>query len=75
MAGSYYSGYGGILYCFDTKTGEAMFTYGNGGTGNSTSSGFNGPWGNYPLFIFGIADGKVYMITGEHSQKHSILQK
>ena len=64
----YYSGYGGLLYCYDTKDGKLLYTYGNGGPGNSTSSGFNGPWGNYPLFIFAIADGKVYMMTGEHSQ-------
>jgi hypothetical protein len=64
----YYSGYGGLLYCFDTKDGKLIYTYGNGGEDNSTSSGFNGPWGNYPLSIFAIADGKVYLITGEHSQ-------
>jgi hypothetical protein len=64
----YYSGYGGLLYCFDTKNGQLIYTYGNGGEGNSTYSGFNGPWGNYPLSIFAIADGKVYLITGEHSQ-------
>jgi hypothetical protein len=64
----FYSGYGGLLYCFDTKDGKLLYTFGNGGEGNSTSSGFNGPWGNYPLSIFAIADGKVYLITGEHSQ-------
>ena len=64
----YYSGYGGILYCFDTKTGALEFTYGNGGEGNSTASGLYTPWGNYPYTIYAIADGKVYLISGEHSQ-------
>jgi outer membrane protein assembly factor BamB len=64
----YYSGYGGILYCFDTKTGKLEFTYGNGGEGNSTDSGLYTPWGNYPYTIHAIADGKVYLMSGEHSQ-------
>ena len=44
-----------------------MWTYGNGGEGNSTASGLDSPWGNYPIFISTIADGKVYLCTTEHS--------
>ena len=63
----YYSGFGGVLYCYDTKTGNLLWTYGNGGEGNSTNSGLQTAWGNYPIFITTIADGKVYLETGEHS--------
>ena len=63
----YCSGYGGVVYCYDTKTGELEWTYGNGGTGNSSYSGFYTPWGNYPLFIHAIADDKIYVFTTEHS--------
>jgi hypothetical protein len=63
----YFSGYGGVLYCFSMKDGTIQWTYGNGGSGNSTFSAHETPWGNYPLFISTIADGKVYVCSGEHS--------
>jgi outer membrane protein assembly factor BamB len=63
----YTSGYGGVVYCIDLKTGNMAWTYGNGGTGNSTNSGLDTPWGNYPTFLAAIADGKVYLYNGEHS--------
>ena len=63
----YTAGYGGVLYCIDLKTGNQLWTYGNGGAGNSTNSGLDTPWGNYPTFIAVIADGKVYLFNGEHS--------
>jgi hypothetical protein len=63
----YYAGYGGILYCYDDKTGDLKWTYGNGGPGNSTSSGLTTAWGHYPLFMPAIADGKVFLDTTEHS--------
>jgi hypothetical protein len=63
----YVAGFGGLLYCYDTKTGQLLWTYGNNGPGNSTSSGLENTWGNYPTFIGMIADGKVYTFTEEHS--------
>jgi hypothetical protein len=63
----YYSGYGGILYCYDDATGKLLWTYGNGGAGNSTYAGFDTPYGTYPIFVDVIADGKVYLATTEHS--------
>ena len=32
----YCAGFDGILYCYDDKTGDLLWTYGNGGAGNST---------------------------------------
>ena len=63
----YYSGYAGILYCLDAKTGDFLWTYGNGEEGNSTNSGLYNTWGDYPIWIGAIADGKVYLHTSEHS--------
>ncbi len=63
----YVSGYAGILYCYDVKSGDLLWSYGNGGEGNTTQSGFLTPYGRYPIFISTIADGKVYLSTTEHS--------
>ena len=63
----YTCGYGGVLYCYDTKTGKVLFTYGNGGSGNSTNSGVDTVYGNYPILIGAVADEKIYLFTSEHS--------
>jgi hypothetical protein len=63
----YAAGYDGIVYCYDNKNGDLLWTYGNGGVGNSTGSGSDTVYGHYPVFIDVIADGKVYIGTTEHS--------
>ena len=63
----YYSGYGGIVYAFDTQNGKLLWTYGNGGEGNSSYTGLQTPWGLYPINIGTIADGKIYTFGSEHS--------
>ena len=63
----YSSSYGGICYCYDMKTGNLLWTYGNGGEGNSTYAGTESGWQNWPIFPFAIADGKIYLLSGEHS--------
>jgi hypothetical protein len=70
----YWTGYSGILYCFDVQTGNLLWTYGNGGEGNSTLSGFTTPYGRYPLFISVVADGKVYLDSTEHSPNSPIYK-
>jgi hypothetical protein len=66
--GNFYSfGYSGIITAWDVKTGKLQWTYGNGADDNSTSSGLETPYGNYPIFIGTISDGKIYTITDEHS--------
>jgi outer membrane protein assembly factor BamB len=57
----YVGGYGGEEFCYSMKTGDLLWTY------NNTSSGHETPWGNYPIFPAAIADGKIYLYSGEHS--------
>jgi len=55
--------YGGILYCIDFKTGETLWKHEIKDFYNENL--FANTWGSYSdLFI---ADGKVYIGTGEHS--------
>jgi outer membrane protein assembly factor BamB len=63
----YYSGMAGIMYCYDALTGELLWTYGNGGEGNSTSSGAQMAYGRYPTMIEAIGDGVVYTSVIEHT--------
>jgi hypothetical protein len=60
----YNSGFGGVLYAYDTKNGDLLWTYGDNG---ETFSGLQTPWGNYPQFISNTADDKVFLFSGEHS--------
>ena len=62
----YASGYGGIIFCYDGLTGNLLWSYGNGGAGNSTNSGFAVP-GHYPTSINAIANGVLYTVTTEHT--------
>jgi len=54
-------GYGGVLIAYDIKTGDILWNY------TSRQVGFESPYGNYPVNIAAIADGKLYLVTGEHS--------
>jgi hypothetical protein len=54
-------GYGGVITAYDIKTGNVLWNY------TSAQVGFESPYGNYPIGMGAIADGKLYMITGEHS--------
>jgi len=62
----YSAAYAGIVYCYDTTNGSLVWTYGNGGAGNSTDSGFAVP-GNYPTFVCGYGSDLVYTVTSEHT--------
>jgi hypothetical protein len=64
----YSSGFGGICFCYDLENGDLLWTYGNGGAGNSTNAGFNtGGQTYYPLYIDAVANGIVYLETTEHT--------
>jgi hypothetical protein len=62
----YSDGYSGIMYCYSLTTGQLLWTYGNGGAGNTTSSGTPYP-GNYPTSIYAIGNGIVYTTTTAHT--------
>jgi hypothetical protein len=62
----YNGGYGGVLYCYDLTNGNLLWTYGNGGEGNSTNGGLQLPR-NYPTIIYAIGNGVVYTVTSEHT--------
>ena len=53
----YSSAYAGILYCYDLQTGQKLWTYGNGGEGNSTFGGLGVYYNRFPTFINAIGDG------------------
>jgi hypothetical protein len=69
----YSAGYGGIIYCYDTANGNLLWTYGNGGEGNTTTMGY-GVRGNYPTSIYAIGNGVVYTITTEHTVQTPIYK-
>jgi hypothetical protein len=54
-------GYGGELIAYNITTGEKLWTY------KAAQEGFESPYGNYPMGIGCIADGKIYIGAGEHS--------
>ena len=57
----YTQGFGGEMFCIDTKTGATLWKF------NNTESGIDTSWGLMPIFIAAIADGKVYAFNNEHS--------
>ena len=64
---SYFDGMGGICYCYDNRNGNLLWTYGNGGEGNSTSS-LSSPYGEYPMYVGPISgNGLVYLMSNEHT--------
>jgi hypothetical protein len=54
-------GYGGVLIAYNITTGEELWRY------EASNVGFESPYGNYPIGIGCIADGKIYLGAGEHS--------
>ncbi len=58
----YSAGPAGILYCYDVKTGDLKWKY---AAHDPTWESMYG--GNYPVRLSNIADGKVYIMSTEHS--------
>jgi hypothetical protein len=54
-------GYSGVILAYNITTGEIMWNY------TASNVGWESPYGNYPINIFAICDGKIYTLTGEHS--------
>jgi hypothetical protein len=57
----YTQGFGGEMLCYSTNNGTLLWKF------NDTASGIDTPWGNIPVFIAAIADGKIYAFNNEHS--------
>ncbi|MDT8782274.1 MAG: PQQ-binding-like beta-propeller repeat protein [Candidatus Bathyarchaeota archaeon] len=70
----YSSAYAGILYCYDLATGQRLWTYGNGGEGNSTFGGLGVYYNHYPTFINAIGNDVVYLVTTEHTIETPIFK-
>ena len=64
----YTQGFGGEIVCFDMSNGHVDWKY------NKTNSGDETVWGNYPIFISAIADGKVYAFNNEHSPNYPLYK-
>ncbi|MCW4015671.1 MAG: hypothetical protein NWF06_04815, partial [Candidatus Bathyarchaeota archaeon] len=60
----YTQGYGGEIFAYNTLDGTTSWEY------NDTYAGYESIWGNYPIFIGTIADGKVYTYNHEHSPNY-----
>jgi outer membrane protein assembly factor BamB len=60
--GKFFSyGYGGELTAYNITTGEILWKY------IAENVGFESPYGNYPIGISCIADGRLYLTSSEHS--------
>ncbi len=55
------SGYGGVVIAYNLTTGQQSWNF------TASNIGFESPYGNYPINIFAICDGKIYTLSGEHS--------
>ncbi len=67
MGTLFVTGYGGTVYAYSMNNGTLLWTYGNGGEGNSTNAGLETPWGHYPIHAAAVADGILFTMSGEHS--------
>jgi outer membrane protein assembly factor BamB len=52
----------GGLVAYNITTGEVLWEY------TAEQEGFESPYGDYPLSLACVADGKLYMYSTEHSQ-------
>jgi outer membrane protein assembly factor BamB len=59
-------GYSGQLIAYNVTTGEQLWIY------NATNVGQESPYGNYPIHVACIADGKLYLVSGEHSESQPL---
>ena len=73
--GNFYNvGFGGVLYAYNDKTGQLLWTYGNGGAGNSTNGGLQIFYGTYPTELQFIMNGVVYISADEHTIPNPIYK-
>jgi hypothetical protein len=63
-----YGSYAGALIAYNVTTGEILWTY------EATNIGSESPYGNYPINIGAVSDGKIYTYTSEHSFTHPLYR-
>jgi outer membrane protein assembly factor BamB len=63
-----YISYGGEMTCYNITTGKVLWKY------TTSGIGYESPYGNYPISIQVICDGKIYTHTGEHSDTHPLYR-
>ena len=63
-----YGSYTGTFLSYDIKTGDPLWRYDAQGIGEES------PYGNYPMLIGAVADGKIYTYTSEHSYTHPLYR-
>jgi outer membrane protein assembly factor BamB len=63
-----YGSYAGTLIAYNITTGEILWTY------EATNIGSESPYGNYPMNIGSVSDGKIYTYTSEHSFTHPLYR-
>ncbi len=69
----YVGGVGGLVYCYDLSNGNLLWTYGNGGEGNNTSSGLPYP-GQYPNSLVAVGNGILYIVSSQHQVETPIYK-
>jgi hypothetical protein len=69
----YVQGYGGAIHCYDITDGSLEWKY-NNTVSESSDSGLRTIWGELPIFIAGIADGKVYVFNNERSPSYPLYK-
>lgn len=63
------TGYGGILYCYDVKTGDLLWEYKAADAYNEVL------WSNeWPIFVAFITDAKIYLQSNEHSPTNPLAR-
>jgi hypothetical protein len=55
-----YGNYGGQMISYDIKTGKQLWNY------TAKNVAFESPYGNYPMTIGAVSEGKIYTVTSEH---------
>ncbi len=55
-----YGSFDGSLHSYDARTGQSLWNY------SALDIGTESPYGNYPMSIGAVADGKIYTYTSEH---------
>ena len=63
-----YGSYSGTMIAYNITTGEKLWTYA------AENIGHESPYGNYPISLSAVADGKIYLTTSEHSYTHPLYR-